>query len=233
MGVRGPRPVTRWIAPALAAGILLALLATGGSGSITTAQTEKYQRKVAAMIDQIPVKVGPWIGRDVQAPAAAVKILRPNRILQRRYTNPATGQTFSLLVVDTGDVRDMQGHYPPKCYPAHGWEELDRRDIAVDFAGSSFPAKEYDFRRTVDGFEQRMNVIGFFVVPDGSVDLVSTYKGLLAAGRRRTQAGLGAAQIQLVSGGDMDAGERRRLANLFVRAIEPVIRVVAGGVRGG
>lgn len=221
----------RWAAPFVAAGILVALMLSGGSAAISDEQTEQYHETVGALIDGIPVKIGPWIGKDVEAPPAAVKILRPNRLLQRRYVNPATGRSFSLLVVHCGDVRDMQGHYPPQCYPAHGWEQLGSRDVAVALSGSAFPAKEYDFRRTTDGFEQRMNVIGFFVVPDGNVEIVSTYEGLMSAARRRTRAGLGAAQIQLVSGGDMDAAERRQIAEEFVEAIAPVIRVIAGGVR--
>jgi len=222
-----------WLAPALSAGLLIALMATGGAATISTEQTEAYHAAVRRAVEIIPYKIGPWVGRDVEAPPAAVKILRPNVLLQRRFTDPRTGRAFSLLVVHTGDVRDMLGHYPPKCYPAHGWVETDRKDTSIPIAGGGMPATEYDFRRLSDGFEQHLNVIGFFVVPGGDMDVVASYSEVTAAGRQRTRAGLGAAQIQLVSGGDFDAAERREIAAEFVQAIEPVIRVIAGGIQGG
>jgi len=226
------RPIL-WLAPALSAALLVAMMAAAGASSVNPDRAEAYRAAVRRAAESIPYKVGRWVGRDVEAPPAAVKILRPNVLLQRRYTDPATGRAFSLLLVHTGDARDMLGHYPPKCYPAHGWVEVDRKDTSIALGAGSVPATEYSFTRTSDGFEQSMNVIGFFVVPGGPSDVVASYGEVTAAGRRRDRAGLGAAQIQLVSGGDLDAAERREIAAEFVQAIEPVIRIIAGGAERG
>lgn len=221
------------LAPVATAALLIALMLSGGVEAITTEQTEVYHEDVRELVDQIPYRIGPWIGADVEAPPPAVKLLKPNALLQRRFVDPSTGRSFSLLVVHCGDVGDMEGHWPPICYPAHGWVIQDERETAISISDSQIPAREYHFRRVVDGFEQQMNVIGFFVVPNGSAEIVSSYEALKAAARRRSLAGLGAAQIQLVGGSDLDAAERRQIAQEFVQAIEPLIRVIAGGVHGG
>lgn len=222
-----------FLAPLATAGLLVALMATGGVEAITTEQTEAYHAQVRELVDEIPYRIGDWVGTDVEAPPAAVKLLKPNALLQRRFVDPGTGRSFSLLVVHSGDVGDMEGHWPPICYPAHGWVLESEKETAIQVGAVRIPAREYYFRRVVDGFEQTMNVIGFFVVPNGSAEIVSSYAALKGAARRRSLAGLGAAQIQLVGGGDLSASERRRIAEEFVQAIEPLIREIAGGVDGG
>ena len=233
MGSKPKKLGIRTAAPLATAAILIVMLFSGGVEAVSTEQTTSYHAKVKQLVEQIPYKIGPWIGKDVAAPPAAVKILKPNALLQRRFTNPATGQTFSLLVVHCGDVRDMQGHWPPICYPAHGWELTETQQTALAVPGSMIPASEYDFRRVVDGFEQTMNVIGFFVVPEGDAEIVSSYNALTSASKQRTRAGLGAAQIQLVSGSDLNEAQRHEISQEFVQAIEPLIQVIAGGVHGG
>lgn len=221
------------LAPLATAALLVALRVTGGVEAITTEQTAAYHAEVRKLVDDIPYRIGAWIGTDVEAPPPAVKLLKPNALLQRRFVDPATGRSFSLLVVHCGDVGDMEGHWPPICYPAHGWVLESEKEVAIQVSAVQIPAREYFFRRVVDGFEQTMNVIGFFVVPNGSAEVVSSYEALKGAARRRSLAGLGAAQIQLVGGGDLSASERRQIAQEFVQAIEPLIREIAGGVHGG
>lgn len=220
-------------APVVTVALLVAMLVIGGVQVVSSEQTESYHRKVRELVDQIPYRVGPWVGTDVEAPPAAVKLLKPNALLQRRFVNPMTGEAFSLLVVHCGDVRDMQGHYPPVCYPAHGWELTTSRQTAIEIGVGSVPAREYDFRRISDGFVQKMNVIGFFIVPQGDAEIVSSYEALEASARRRSQTGMGAAQIQFVTEGDMNPAQRKKLADEFILPIEPLIRAIAEGVQGG
>lgn len=221
------------LAPIVTVALLCGYMFTGGVEAISTEQTELYHAHVKKYVNEIPYRIGSWVGTDVEAPPAAVRLLKPNALLQRRFVDPMSGRSFSLLVVHCGDVRDMQGHWPPICYPAHGWEITGSRETSLEISDVRVPAHEYDFVRYVDGFEQRMNVIGFFIVPEGDAEIVSSYQALTAAGRQRSRAGLGAAQVQFVSGGDMSASDRKRFAQEFVQAIEPMVRVIAEGVRGG
>jgi len=221
------------LAPIATAVALMALLFSGRVESVSGEQIDEYQANIRRLVDNIPYRVGDWYGKDVPAPPAAVKILRPNALLQRRYTELGTGRTFSLLVVHTEEARDMQGHWPPNCYPASGWELLDTRQTTIETDSAVIPVKDYSFRRTVDGFEQRMNVLGFFVLPGDGADFLTSYQALVRAGRNKATAGLGAAQIQLLSGNDIDDAERKELARMFVSSIDSLIRVIAGGVNRG
>ncbi len=221
------------LAPIVTAMALIAMLFSGRVESVSGEQIDEYQANIRRLVDNIPYRVGDWYGKDVPAPPAAVKILRPNALLQRRYTELGTGRTFSLLVVHTEEARDMQGHWPPNCYPASGWELLDTRQTTIETDSAVIPVNDYSFRRTVDGFEQRMNVLGFFVLPGDDADFLTSYQALVRAGRNKATAGLGAAQIQLLSGSDIDDAERKELARMFVGSIDSLIRVIAGGVNRG
>lgn len=221
------------LAPVATIALLIGMLQTGGVDAVSGEQVDAYQSRIRRMVDAIPYKIGPWVGDDVAPPPSAVKMLKPNAILERRFVEPATGRTFSLLVVHTEEARDMQGHWPPNCYPANGWELLDTRDSTIELDGMLIPVKDYAFRRMMDGFERRMNVMGFFIVPEEDAGFLTSYKAMVTAGQRRSTAGLGAAQIQLISGDEFTAVERRELAQQFLQAIEPLIHTIAGGVDRG
>jgi hypothetical protein len=217
-------------APVVTGLILLAILATGGAGPRAVPGSEGYHERVREAIEDIPYKIGDsWIGTDVDIPPAATSLLRPNKLIQRRYRDVDTGRVISVLVVHCGDVRDMVGHYPPQCYPAHGWTQTDIREASFRLAGGSFPAREYSFERVIDGVSQRMRVFGFFVLPVGVAEIVGDYNDLIRASRGRTTTSLGAAQIQILGGENLSPEERTVVIEQFLQALEPVIRVIGEG----
>lgn len=227
------RNVAAWTAPVLCAALLLAEMRFGFMAVPETPGVEAYQADVRGAIERMPYRVGDWIGADVAAPLAAVKLLKPNMLLQRRYTNTVTHEVVSVLIVHCGDVNDMLGHYPPVCYPAHGWTEESREDTTAPLAGHDYPARQYVFRRINRGAEQTMTVVNFFVVPDASEHIVSNMERLQRLAQRREAAGLGSAQVQIVGGEGMTEERRREVVAQFVGAIEPVIREIAEGVDHG
>lgn len=191
---------------------------------------DAYFARVRDAIERIPYVVGPYIGADSEPTAAAMKLLRPNKILQRRYKDPATRKTVDLLVVHCADVRDMQGHYPPVCYPAHGWVGRAADPSQMPIEGTLFPATYYRFTRTVDQVEQRLRIVNFFILPDGR--LLADDRDLDSVSKSRASAGLGSAQVQLIFGDTVSEQERAELAALFGRAIAPMIREIITGVGG-
>jgi len=212
-------------APIVAAVVLAALLAVGGIDAKTPEGVDEYHKAVREAVDRIPYRIGPWVGQDIETPPAAVKLLKPNTLMQRRYTDPATGENFNLLLVHCGDMRDMQGHYPPICYPAHGWTHLGAQMTYFDVGADRLPARSYRFEREVQGSQQRMAVIGFFVLPDGT--LAADIKDLNRRATNRSLTGLGAAQVQLVVDEMMSQERRREILEEIGRTIEPTIRVIA------
>ncbi len=216
-------------APALAALLLCACLALGELGSLRPPSAPAYFERVAAAIDALPFKVGDFVGSPQEVTPAAIQLLRPNRLSQRGYQDPLTGRSVTLLLVHCKDVRDMRGHYPPNCYPAHGWRREGDREVMVPIAGKHRPARIYEFSQRGDTAEMRMQVLNFFVVPGRSEMIVPDVAALdLVTGSRRA-TGLGAGQVQIVVTDprllDGDTG----VIEQFMHAIEPAVLEIAKG----
>lgn len=192
--------------------------------AVVASGSEEYFASVRAAIELIPYRIGDYIGDDAPPTPAAIKLLRPNKILQRRYVDPATGRHVSLLIVHCGDVRDMQGHYPPVCYPAHGWKMESAERATAPLGGQAMPAMSYLFSRSDKGLTQQMRILNFFVLPDGRV--LADDADLDKVSKSRAGAGLGSAQVQLVFSESIDASEQAALVERFARAVEPVVRAV-------
>ena len=160
--------------------------------------------QVRASFGSVPYRIGDWVVGEAEpvVPVAAVEILHPNVILSRRYMNTGDGRWLSLLIVHCSDARDMQGHYPPNCYPANGWTLDAQRDCSVPLQGQEIEMRIYDFRR-MRGWanEERLRVFNYFMLPNGDTALaMSAVKRL--AGRYSTSV-QGVAQVQLMASEDL------------------------------
>lgn len=219
------------LAPFLCAAALGAIVLSRSIDAESIAGADAYHDRVKTAVSALPYRVGVWVGVDVDTTQEAVKLLKPNIILQRLYRDPATGRSFSLLVVHCKDTRDMVGHYPPVCYPAHGWERGDSHMTSFSTGGASSPAMTYEFNRVIQGVEKNMSIFSFFVLPDRRIVADMETLGKVAGTRAASQ--LGAAQVQIVGGEALSETERKEVIDEFIRAIEPMIRVVSEGVDNG
>lgn len=217
------------IAPPLAAVLLLSLFLTRPFVVRDVPGTDEYFAQVRSSVDAIPYKIGSWLGRDVDVSVAAVRLLKPNIIVQRQYVDQDSGRSVQLLVVHCGDTRDMRGHYPPVCYPAHGWRRLASQSTQVRVSGLLLPATLYHFASVINGVERRMAVVNLFVVPREDAQFYADMDGLERASQDLVGAGLGAAQIQIVSMSDEVDLSADALVEKFFESLEPVLRVIAEG----
>jgi len=144
---------------------------------------ERYHAAAREAIEGVPERFGDWRGTDVEVPQSAVALLKPNALLGRRYVEEGTGRWANLVIVQCRDTRDMSGHYPPVCYPAHGWtaREGARTHETVTVAG--LEATTYEFMRTEFDRAVRIVIYAFFVVP-----------GEASVGWRRTTSGVSSAR---------------------------------------
>lgn len=228
---KGPLSILNRAAPLVTAALLVGILLTRPGQVRAVEGTDEYFASVKATVDAIPYKIGPWLGQDVAIAPAAVKLLQPNAIVQRQYEDQTTGNAVQLLVVHCGNTLDMQGHYPPVCYPAHGWRQVSAQTLSVPAEGLALPATLYRFSRVVDGIERHMTVINFFVVPRDDEQFFADMAALNRASQSVVTAGLGAAQVQVVSlDGKVDLRTDPVVAR-FLEAVGPVLRVIAEGVR--
>ena len=190
-----------------------------------------FHRQVRDFFESFPYRVGGWVGTDIAETPAAQKLLRPNVMLSRAYRNADAGRSASLLFVQCRDSRDMAGHYPPVCYPAHGWEkEFAVTQERVTVGGVDIPVARYLFERS--GFESRHKVViyGFFVLP-GRGFVTSMDAVRQAASDYRVRA-LGAAQVQILMDATISPEDERTVFAELVGPLTPALELIARGAAG-
>lgn len=202
------------------AGYTLASYRPGGA-------SEAYFTQVRQAIDALPEDIDGYLGHDQPPLPAAVDMLRPNRLLQREYVHPITGDRFSILVVHCGDVRDMMGHYPPVCYPSNGWdmdrvspEAIERSD------GGPIPITRYFVSRDDGTISYHRVIANTFILPRADSPLGRDDKALDNVTRTRWSSGLGAAQVQIITAAEMDEATRQRIEQSVADELGRVIGAV-------
>src|SRR4051794_18481280 len=86
-------------------------------------EADGFHARAAAAVAQLSKVIGSgrstwYAGKDVPLPDDAGEMLKPNAYLHRVYANLTTGRRVEFLLVQCRYTRDMQGHYPPVCYPS-------------------------------------------------------------------------------------------------------------------
>lgn len=215
------------LAPAASAAVLAAMWTLRSIGAGPAPDTVAYFAEVAASIDALPYKVGDWIGTDVEVQPAAVRLLNPNKLLQRQYRHAQTGAVTQVLVVHCGDTRDMVGHFPPVCYPAHGWVQLDAQPVQVRITQTDTPATAYRFKRSLGEIETEMVVTNFFVLPGTAQITAPDMNALNVAAQSLAASSQGSAQVQIVTDPALTDKERAEIVDGFLQALEPAIRAMS------
>lgn len=163
----------------------------------------RHRARIAHELDAFPPQLGRWFGRDVEIPTGAQDILRPNSYVSRRYVRLGSGESITLALVHCNDVRDMQGHYPPVCYPAVGWtpDPAGSQEVTLQLANQTTQCRLYRFSRadSVDNLVQQ-TVLAMFMLP--GEDILTDMEDLKSQSRKgRSMSAFGVAQLQLVMGG--------------------------------
>lgn len=192
----------------------------------TAKEAQPYHDAVAQAVNAIPMRIDVWVGQEVPVPPSALRLLQPNAICSRQYVDERTGRAVSLLVVHCRDARDMAGHYPPICYPSHGWTQRQSRRFSLEGTPGGW-ASEYEFSMTLPTQSRLMTVMNVLVMPDGRLEGdISAIRD--AASDYRTHF-YGAGQIQLVFAQDVPATEREEIFEEFREALGPVLMAIGSG----
>src|SRR5688572_20190410 len=121
----------RWIkavspySPLIALALIAILPIVLNHPPVDQSSIQARNRQVAAAFDQAPWRIGEWNAEPLKVLPAAVEILRPNAILSRRFKSLNDNFYFDVMIIHCTDARDMDGHFPPVCFPAHGWGPSD------------------------------------------------------------------------------------------------------------
>lgn len=224
-------PRVRLAAPLLCLVVLGAAFAER-SRRLSATDVEPYHAVAATAINDIKYTIGFWTGADIAVPEAAQQLLRPNALLSRSYidNDPSLEAPISaqLLIVQCKDPGDMQGHYPPICYVAHGqsMEHVDKLSFTLTGKGGGEPftvhGTEYRFSRNVAG--QRIGTAIFNTLLIPGVGTTPDMKGVYKAAADYRRALYGAAQIQIVLSDEVPPEKRREIYESFLNASESTMR---------
>ena len=207
---------------------MLTVIAADNSRHVKPQDAEPYHARAKAAIDHFPYVIGAgyWTGNDMEVPAAAVKLLKPNALLSRRYTNhPADGRGIwaDLLISQCADSRDMTGHYPPMCYPSNGEPLLGSRTFRLKAGDVWIDGTEYQFKAKPGQGCERKSVYNFFVVPGRGI--VAGIKDVRASAGDYQRRYFGAAQFQVIIDADQPPEVRDEVFITLIGADSGIIRL--------
>jgi hypothetical protein len=188
---------------------------------------DAYFQKVAAAATATPASFGPWVSIDSPVPPAAITMLRPNVAVSREYTNLQTGQRATLLLVQCGDARDMQGHYPPVCYVNNGYRSVAARPRDWQLDGLSIQATEYTFSSTRPDDLRSMIIYDFMILPNGRT--CRDMSGIETIARNPRKHQLGAAQLQVLVDPSIPEAQRDALFRTLVQAHRRTLDAILAG----
>lgn len=224
-------PRRQTLAPVAAAALLIAMLVLRVFEHAPPLGVGDYMADAAVAIDDIPRLIGAYVGNDSEVTPGAIELLQPNRILQRRYTDPETGRGFSLVLVHCGSAKDMIGHYPPNCYPRAGWvPAAPNQTVSVESQEIVIPATLYHFEKKQGFSSARSDILSFFVVPTGPQRFGPDIRLVDRASRSTRASQLGAAQVQVITSDDIDEQQREAIWRAVLDAVYPALHTIAESV---
>lgn len=218
------------IAPVIAFLLMLLLPSLNLDDLLNQEDALARNTEVVNIFSDAPWRIGDWTGEDVPVPAAAIEILQPNAILSRKFRS-LEGMPVDLIIIHCSDARDMQGHYPPKCYPANGWNEADtndRQDIEVSIDGKDIQVRVYHFKMPEGkGSERTVRVINFFILPNGKFTSKTSEISRIVS--RLSHSAQGVAQVQIVTSGDIPLEISIKAAEELLSGFSSVMTVLSQG----
>jgi hypothetical protein len=199
---------------------------------------EPFHARVRQAAQALAMSFGEWEGQDAKVHSSAVALLRPNVVVQRRFTHRRSGQEFTFLLVQCRDAADMGGHYPPICYPSQGWETGLARSGEWRVPGDGgrpdrvIRGMEYEYWRMEHGTPRTYVVRNLIILPQGRY--ARDIKEVREAAGDYLRQFYGAAQVQVMFAASRfpTEGERDRVfAELMGQCGGVLDALTSGGVR--
>lgn len=215
--MRTSRGRMNWAVVAMAA--LMCVAAANRWQHSEPTDTETFQADVRKAWAGAPKVVGNWVGSDIPLPTAAVKVLRPNAQLNRRYQNVVSGEEISVLAIDCGDARDMEGHYPPNCYPGNGW--ILKSITPTDWCNGAVRGNAYEFADGKLSGSGGLWVAGTFILRHAGT--ARDMKEMRIKARQGGTRYYGVAQVQVVVPQATTSQRRKEIAEQFFTAFAPLM----------
>ena len=140
------RAAGTWFRAVLVCAILL------GSAAYRWKQSERIKTRLdvvrhgpAIKLADIPLKLGPWKGKDTALDPLIARATGADQIVTRRYVNQDTGVSVAVIL-EYGPAVEMYVHAPEVCYPAAGYAQVagpDPRGIKLAQTTAPFRSLVY------------------------------------------------------------------------------------------
>lgn len=206
-----------WLAP-----IVSLVLLVGAARSLNSRHSpdaDKYHERVRKVAASVSAVIGEWYGKNVEVPAPAIELLKPNVLISRDYTNLVTNQKVNVTFVQSRDAYDMMFHYPPVCFPANGWTHLEKESANWKVGGRIIPIMRYGFERSTFDSIVKVNVVNVFIMTDGMrVEMESVRN----AARNPSRRPYGAAQVQFVFDAGISDADQQIIFSELMAALLPL-----------
>lgn len=207
---------------------IVGLMWLEGSRRPTASDAEPFHAAAAKVVGEIPLKFGSWEGTEIPVPPAAQTLLKPNAMMSRSYVDRETREQVGVMLVQCRDPRDMAGHYPPVCYPGHGWTAIGSPSIVELRVGStSLRAARYEFERQTFDQARLLIIYNFFALPGKG--LLTEMSDIRNAAADYASRPFGAAQIQVALNRRRPPDEESALVGQLLAPVEPAIGVLSDG----
>ena len=196
------------------------------------ADIEPFHQKAAQAIEQIPLVIAPWMGTEKPLSADERRILNPNayRCIEFSDTRAAAltdpSRRVLLMVAQCRRAGQMNGHYPPECYPSRGYMPAANDHPRTWTVGNrQIDGMEYVFERREGGRVARTAVYNFMVLPNQGIR--ADMKAINESAEDYQQRYYGAAQFQVVFAGALaEANARGERDAIFQELMIPCLGVI-------
>ena len=218
-------------APVASLLVLIGMAVETTATRVAPSDADVYHHAAKRAVESIPTRIGTFSARIEKQPREAIALLKPNVILCLKYadsdsTNPRWQDRWASLLVDQcRDARDMNGHWPPNCYPNSGQEQVYATPREWVVNGFHIRGTEYGFRQVTATSSTRTAVYNFLIVP-GQRQTLADMAGLRHAAEDYRQRFYGAAQFQLVMDGDLSPQDRDGIFQTLMTPCVPVIQTL-------
>ena len=83
-------------------------------------------------LSTIPMKIGPWEGKDIPVDEKLFEAIDAHEVLSRSYTNSENDVVLTLHGAVFNTFLRIIPHSPTNCYPASGWTSISNEPFSLD-----------------------------------------------------------------------------------------------------
>jgi len=206
----------------------VALLLLAGAGTerlmlhVPPADARACHVMVVDAANDIPLRLGNWLGADEPLPADCEDDPDQTLIRRRRYLNILTGDVATVLLTYCADARAMIDDQRGDAYARQGWRFCSDQPAKWRLDGETVGGSLRRYVRTGQIGAVTMTLVCVNILPGNAASIE-------AAASHYMQHYFGAARLQIAIVGEMPAAARDAAVTELLRGYRPVMITIRSG----